>query len=188
MDSFELNKIAGAVLGSLLAILGINKLTGALYGTPGAGEVKAYVVEGVEAPGAEGAKEPARPFAELLAEAKPEDGKRVAAKCASCHTFDRGGPKKTGPNLWNVVGGPFAHASDFSYSPAFQRARAEGRVWTDEELAKYLESPQKYLPGTMMSFVGLKKPEERAAMIAYLHQQSDNPRPPQGTSGAAAPQ
>jgi cytochrome c len=177
MDTFELNKIAGAILGSLLAILGINKLMGAIYSAPEEGAAPAYVVEGVEAEAAEPAGEaaPAKSFAELLAEATPEQGKRVSAKCASCHTFEQGGADKTGPNLWGVIDGPLAHKEGYNYSPAFQSARAKGEKWSDERLAQYLENPQKFMPGTKMSFVGLKKPQERANMLAYLHQQSNVP-------------
>ncbi len=93
MDSFELNKIAGALLGSLLAILGINKVMGTIYGSPEEGATKAYIVEGVTTPGAPagGEAQPEKSLAELLAEATPEAGKRVSAKCASCHTFEQGG-------------------------------------------------------------------------------------------------
>ena len=177
MNSFELNKIAGALLGSLLAILGINKIMGTIYGVPEEGATKAYIVEGVTTPGTPtgGEAQPEKTLAELLAEATPEAGKRVSAKCASCHTFEQGGANKTGPNLWGMVGGLFAHKEDFSYSPAFQESRAQGRKWTDELLFQYLENPQKFEPGNKMQFAGLKKPGERANIIAYLHQQSNVP-------------
>jgi cytochrome c len=191
MDSFELNKIAGALLGSLLAVLGINKVMGTIYGSPEEGATKAYVVEGVETQGPAptgGAPQAQKSLAELLAEATPEAGKRVSAKCASCHTFEQGGSNKTGPNLWGVVNGPFAHKEDFSYSPAFQESHEQGRKWTDELLFQYLENPQKFEPGNKMQFAGLKKPEERANIIAYLHQQSNVPlQIDKAEAGQAAP-
>lgn len=191
MDSFELNKIAGAVLGSLLAILGINKIMGGIYGVPEEPATKAYIVEGVETAGAATVTEPQpeKSLAELLAEATPQAGKRVSAKCASCHTFEQGGPNKTGPNLWGVVGNSFAHKEDFNYSAAFQESRAGGRKWTDALLFQYLENPRKFEPGNKMQFAGLKKPEERANIISYLHQQSNVPlQVKEAPAGQAAPQ
>lgn len=178
MNSFELNKIAGALLGSLLAILGISKVMGIIYGGPEEAAAKAYIVEGVETDSTsttQGEPKAEKSLAELLAEATPEAGKRVSAKCASCHTFEQGGPNKTGPNLWGVVGEPFAHKEDFNYSPAFQESRTQGRKWTDELLFQYLENPRKFEPGNKMQFAGLRKPEERANIIAYLHKQSNVP-------------
>jgi cytochrome c len=189
MDSFEINKIAGAVLGSLLAILGINKIMGGIYGAPEEPAAKAYIVEGVETAGAVTEPQPEKSLAELLAEATPQAGKRVSAKCASCHSFEQGGPNKTGPNLWGVVGNSFAHKEDYSYSPVFQESRAAGRKWSDELLFQYLENPQKFEPGNKMQFAGLKKPEERANIIAYLHQQSNVPlQVKEAPAGQAAPQ
>jgi cytochrome c len=164
---------------------------GAIYGSAEEPATKAYIVEGVTPEGAPAAGEaqPEKSLAELLAEATPETGKRVSAKCASCHTFEQGGADKTGPNLWGVVGGPFAHKEGFSYSPAFQESRAQGRKWTDELLFQYLENPQKFEPGNKMQFAGLKKPEERANIIAYLHQQSNVPlQVNQAPGGQAAPE
>ncbi len=180
MDGFELNKIAGAVLGSLLAILGINKLMNVVYAAPHALAKPAYVVEGVATEAAhEGTAEaaPQLSLPELLAATTPEAGKRVSGQCIACHSFDKGGPNKVGPNLWGVVGGPIAHKDDFTYSASFQKAHAAGEKWTDEALFNYLENPAKIMPGTKMAFAGLKKPDQRAALITFLRQQSDNAPP-----------
>lgn len=181
MDGFELNKIAGAVLASLLALLGLNKVTGAVYAPHGI-ETAAYTIEGVEeTPGPGGAGEPAAepeiPLATLLASATVEGGERVAKQCISCHSFEKGGPNKTGPNLFAIVGSSFAHLDGYGYSNALKEAKAAGRVWSFEELNGYLENPKKYLPGNKMSFAGLRRAEQRADMIVYLRQYADSPVP-----------
>jgi len=99
-------------------------------------------------------------------------GGRVSAKCQACHSFDQGGPNLTGPNLYGVVGRQSASVGGFGYSAAM---REWGGEWTYENLDAYLKNPSGYINGTAMSFIGLRKDDERAAMIAYLAQQSDNP-------------
>ncbi|MGF1608453.1 MAG: c-type cytochrome [Kiloniellales bacterium] len=111
----------------------------------------------------------------LLAAADPEAGARVARKCTACHTFEQGGPNKIGPNLYGVIGGPVAHRDDYNYSQALQDMADE--TWTYEKLSSYIESPRDFAPGNKMVFAGLKKPEERAALIAYLRTFSDDPPP-----------
>jgi cytochrome c len=110
----------------------------------------------------------------LLASADPADGEKVFKKCKACHTAEQGGPNRVGPNLWNVVGGPKAHAEGFSYSDAITGL---GGDWTYADLNAFLEKPKDYAPGTKMTFAGLKKPEDRAAVIAYLRTLSDSPKP-----------
>jgi cytochrome c len=113
-------------------------------------------------------------IATRLASADPAAGQNVAKKCATCHTFDNGGVNKVGPNLWNVVGGPHAHKQDYNYSAAMKES---GGVWDYAALDKYLENPRAVVPGTKMTFAGIKKPEDRADLIAYLRTLSDNPQP-----------
>jgi cytochrome c len=191
MDSFEFNKIAGAVLASLLVILGGNKLLGAVY-APTVPDKKAYVVEGVVAEGAPEAAAPApeaeKPFALLIQTADAEKGKKITAQCVSCHSFEKGGPNKIGPNLYGVIGGPYGHKDDFSYSDAFKAEHAKGRVWVMEDLFHYLKDPKAWVPGNKMSFAGLKKPDQRADVIAYLRTMNDNPPPlPPAPAGGDAP-
>jgi cytochrome c len=111
----------------------------------------------------------------LLAAADPEAGAKVARKCAACHSFEQGGPNKIGPNLYGVIGGPVAHRDDYSYSQALQDKA--GETWSYANLDAYLESPKDFAPGNKMTFAGLKKPEDRAALLAYLRTFSDNPPP-----------
>lgn len=111
----------------------------------------------------------------LIATADPAAGEKVSAKCKACHDFTKGGKNKVGPHLWGIVGGNHAAVADFPYSDVMKGMA--GKPWTYEDLDKYLENPKAYAPGTKMSFPGLKKPEERAAMIRWLRDQSDAPIP-----------
>ena len=92
----------------------------------------------------------------------------------SCHTFEKGGPNRVGPNLWNVVGGERGEGRGFNFSAAM---KTKGGKWTYEELDKFLASPRSYIPGTAMTFAGISNPQQRADVINYLHTLSDNPQP-----------
>ncbi len=191
MDSFEWNKIFGGVLGSLLVVLGVGKVVGAVY-HPEPLEKNAYVVEGVAPHGEGGETKTAEavaavPLPNLLASAKPEAGAKVAKVCVSCHTFEQGGPNKTGPNLFGVVGNHLAHKDDFKYSAAFQTEQASGKTWTYDALFAYLDNPKAYLPGNMMSFAGVKNLQQRADLIAYLKSISPDAPPLPAVSDAPAP-
>src|SRR5262249_48442065 len=109
----------------------------------------------------------------MIAKAKPEQGKDVARKCLTCHTFEKGQSAKVGPNLYNVVGSKMA-SKEFPYSDAL---KGKGGTWTYQNLDTFLTSPRQFVPGTKMTFAGLKQPEERAAVIAYLRTLNDNPPP-----------
>lgn len=113
-------------------------------------------------------------LASLIAAADPAAGANQVGMCKACHTFDKGGRAMMGPNLWGVIGRPKAAVSGFAYSPALSGL---GGAWTYEDLDKFLESPSGFAKGTKMAFAGAKKPEQRAAIIAFLRQQSDSPAP-----------
>jgi cytochrome c len=98
----------------------------------------------------------------------PVAGEKVFKKCAACHSLSPDGKAKVGPDLYGVIGRTTGTSPGFKYSEVMTKAGADGHVWTEEELAIYLESPKAMMPGTKMTFVGLKKPEERADVIAYL--------------------
>ncbi len=147
-------------------------------------EAVAAVDEGAAPDGAapeqegEAAEAGAEAIGPLLAAASPDEGQSVARKCAACHAFEQGGPNKIGPVLWDVVGRDIAAVEGFNYSSALQEM--EG-VWDYEALDGFLEDPQGWAPGTKMSFAGLRRPEERANLIAYMRSLSDNPQPlPEG--------
>lgn len=113
-------------------------------------------------------------LAALMALANSDAGAVLAKKCVACHNFDAGSGHKVGPNLWNVVNAPIAGKADFNYSNALSE---KGGNWNYENLYAFLNKPKKFAKGTKMAFVGIKKPEDLANMIAYLRTTHDNPPP-----------
>jgi cytochrome c len=178
MNSMEFNKIAGAVLGTALMVFGLKELAGFVYHseTP---EKPGYAIEVAEAAtGGEESAEggaPAVSLGTLLAAADPAKGEAGAKACAACHDFTKGGPNKVGPNLWNVVGSNHGSKEGFSYSEAM--AAKSGEPWTFEALDAFLTNPKGAIAGTKMAFGGIKKPEARADLLAYLRTLSDSPQP-----------
>lgn len=177
MDSFELNKIIGAILGTLLFVMGVGFLAEAIYAPTGHGEAGYALPEPEEGAVAEAPEEEAVPLGVLLAEADAEAGAGVARKCASCHNFNQGEPNKTGPALYGVVGASIAHRDDFDYSDALLAHKEAGETWTYEHLNAFLESPKGFAPGTKMTFAGLRSEQDRADLLAYLQTLSDSPVP-----------
>jgi cytochrome c len=176
MDSFEFNKIVAAILIALVTIKGADLISNFLI-HPHFLKENVFKVEGVEvtagAGGADEKKGPA-PIEPLLAKASADKGAEIFKKCTSCHTAEKGGPNKIGPDLWDVVGAEKAKHPGYTYSSAMT---SKGGKWTLDDLNIYLYSPKDYVPGTKMSFIGLKNDQERADVIAYLMKQSDNPMP-----------
>jgi cytochrome c len=173
MDSFEVNKIATAVLSALLGVLLVYH--GAkLVVHPKKLEKNVYEIA-VEEETPKGGPPPAAvPIGVLLAKADPAAGQKSSSKCTSCHDFSEGGPNKIGPNLYGVLGREKGKHQGFTYSSAFGKLSG---AWTYEDLDAYLKKPAAYAPGTKMSFAGLSKDEERANVIAYLRTLSKNPPP-----------
>jgi cytochrome c len=130
--------------------------------------------EGTAASTQTAAAPPGGSLPDMLKAADPAAGQKVAAKCKACHDFTKGGPNKVGPNLWGIVGAKHAHVQGFNYSDAIKGLSGD---WTYENLDKFLTKPKDYAPGTKMAFPGLPKPEDRAALLAYLRTLSDSPLP-----------
>ncbi|WP_150523670.1 c-type cytochrome [Roseibium sediminis] len=178
MDSFTLNKIAGAVLLVLVMTMGIGIVSDVIF-HPSHPEQPGYIIEVAEASeGTDAADEPqVEPIASRLASASAADGEKVAKKCAACHSFDPSGADKVGPGLYDIVGRkPGGHAG-FGYSSAMAAYGEANPEWTYENLDNFLAAPKKYMSGTSMGFAGLRKPDERANMIAYLRELSASPKP-----------
>jgi cytochrome c len=173
MGGMEFNKIFAAIL-----VAGIIAMFGGFVAKqlvhPHKLAENAYNIEVVEvaAPGA--AKPMAQPILAMIAAADVAKGEKIAKACAACHSFNKGGPNGVGPNLYGTVGGPKHHAAGFAYSGAL--IEVGGNTWTYGELNKFLWKPKDYAKNTKMSYAGLKKPEDRAALLAWLRTQADSPK------------
>lgn len=179
MNSFEFNKIAGAVLATALVVFGLKELSNIVYHAE-APEKPGYAIEvaeaetgGEEAGGGEAA--PAVSLGTLLASADVAKGQSAARACAACHDFTKGGPNKVGPNLWGIVGRPHGVHEGFSYSEAM--AALKDVPWSYEALDAFMLNPKAAIPGTKMVYGGMKKAEDRANLLAYLATLADTPVP-----------
>jgi cytochrome c len=178
MDSFEFNKIAGAVLGTALAVFGLKELSAAIYHAdkpekPGYAIEVAEAATGEEAKGGE--KKEVEPIAKRLASADAAKGQTTAKACAACHDLTNANTNKVGPGLWDVVERPIASHPGFNYSDALKAHASE--TWTYEQLDHFLTSPQAFAPKTKMTYAGVKDDMKRAEVIAYLRSLSDAPKP-----------
>lgn len=192
MDSFEINKLIGGLLGTIFVVFSVGIVSDSLFASP-APEKPGFAIEATEpteggpaAPAAE-----AKPIADLLATANAEAGAAVFKKCQACHSGEKGGPNKVGPDLWDLIDRPVAEHQGFAYSAGmkdFSKGGAE--KWTYDNINHFLTSPKKFIKGTAMGFAGLPKDEDRANVIAYLRTLSDNPKPlptPGASADAAKP-
>ena len=177
MDSFELNKIIAAILMVALLVIGISKFSDIIFHvdkpkTPGyaveveqvvtiSTSVKSAVVKEID-------------IGALMAMGDVERGEKIFKKCAACHSINKGGKNKIGPALYNVVGRKVGKISNYKYSKALA---TYDKNWDFKELNGFLTKPAKWVKGTKMSYAGLRKEKDRASIIKYLNQNSDNPIP-----------
>lgn len=174
MNNLEFNKIFAAVL-----VAGITaSFSGFVAHKLVHGEKlkeNAYKIEGVVEEGGAGGPAVAampEPVLAMLASADVAQGEKIGKVCATCHTFNKGGANGIGPNLYGIIGHPKAGHDGFAYSEGM---KAKGGTWTMSDLNHFMWKPKVYVEGTKMTFVGLKKPEDRAAVIAWLRTLSDSP-------------
>jgi cytochrome c len=187
MSNLSFNKIAGAVLATALAIVGLREVTTGLFSSEAPAK-PGYLIEAATEVGEGAAAADVMPdFGTVIPVADLKAGEAAFAKCQSCHNVANGGANGTGPNLWGVIGQkPGSHAG-FAYSAAMTDFGTKHAVWDDTQMYEFLKAPQKYISGTKMSFVGLKKSEDRVNMIAYLRAQGGTLPVPAPTPAAAAP-
>ncbi|HEY9235150.1 MAG TPA: cytochrome c family protein, partial [Phenylobacterium sp.] len=188
MSDLTFNKVAGAVLATGLAIVGLREVSAGVFAKHPV-EKPGYAIAVAETAG-EGAAAAEAPidWGTVLPTADVKAGEAVFAKCKSCHTIEAGGPNGTGPNLHGTLGKKPGTHPGFAYSPAMIEHGNKVGVWGYEEISEFLTAPQKHVSGTKMTFVGLKKPEDRIAVIAYLHSQGSTlPFPAPNPAVAAAP-
>lgn len=189
MSDLTFNKVAGGVLATALAIFGLRELSSGVFSDHKV-EKPGFAVEVAEAEGGGEAVADLPPdWGTVLPTADVAAGQAIFAKCVSCHTDSNGGPNGTGPNLWGLLGRkPGGHAG-FAYSPAMTEFGAKQPVWDYEHVYEFVKAPQKYISGTKMTFVGLKKQEDRINVIAYLRSQGSStyPIPAPNPAAAAAP-
>jgi cytochrome c len=189
MNSFEINKIVGALLGTCLFLLAVHIASGALFEqVPPAkpGYEVAVNKEQPAAPTGAPAAAAKEPIENLLASASSEHGATIAKQCELCHNVGKGQGNKVGPDLFGVVGRPVASVAGFNYSAPL---KAKGGTWTFDALNTWLTDPRADVPGTLMTFAGLPNEKQRADVIAYLNSNSDKPLPlpkvAQNPAGAA---
>jgi cytochrome c len=175
MDSWEFNKIAGAVLGTALVVFGLGELKGAVYHSENP-EKPGFAIEVTKTATGGGETETAKvPLGTLLAKADAAKGQTIAKACQACHDFSKGGPNKVGPNLWDVVDRPIASHEGFSYSDDLKKHASD--KWTFENLNTFVHDPKSYAPKTKMTFSGVKPDAQRADVLAFLRSLSDSPKP-----------
>lgn len=176
MDGFEINKIMGAVLGSLLVVMLIGFAAELIYHVEEP-EVAGFSIDVPEEVADVAEEEEMVSVLDLLATADVAAGESAVRRCASCHTFEEGGADGVGPHLWGVVNRPKGEVDGFGYSSAMEAVGADGQVWGFEELDGFLANPRGYLSGTTMGFAGVRDVEDRADIIAYLNTLSSAPAP-----------
>ena len=173
MNSFEINKIITAIVVTILVVFGIGKISDIIFDKDDK-NIVAYKVEAPEGEAVQASAESAVDISALLAMGDIAHGEKVYKKCKACHSIKQGGGNKIGPALWNVIFRPVGSITDYKYSKALS---SYGKEWNWEEMNGFLIKPSKWIPNNKMGFAGLKSEKDRASVILYLNQNSDNPKP-----------
>jgi cytochrome c len=188
MDSFEMNKILGALLGTCLVLLAVHIASGAIFTPPVPAkpgyEIQVKTEQAAPSGGTAAAKPAVASIDNLLAGANTQRGAQTAKECELCHNLAKGEGAKIGPPLFGVVGRKVAAEPGFNYSSAL---KAKGGTWSFDALNTWLFNPQNDVPGTLMTFAGITSDHQRADVIAYLNSNSDHPLPlPKAAQNAPA--
>ena len=173
MNSFEINKIITAVLVTILVVFGIGKVSDVIFDKNDE-NIVAYKVDAPEGSAVQASTESSIDITALLALGDIAHGEKVYKKCKACHSIKQGGGNKIGPALWNVIFRPVGSITDYKYSKALS---SYGKEWNWEEMNGFLIKPSKWIPNNKMGFAGLKSEKDRASVILYLNQNSDDPKP-----------
>ena len=173
MNSFEINKIITAILVTVLVVFGIGKLSDIIFDKDDK-DIVAYKVEAPESEAVQASVESSVDISALLAMGDVAHGEAIFRKCKSCHSIKEGGKNNIGPKLWNVMFRPVGAITDYKYSKSLS---SYGKEWSWEEMNGFLIKPAKWIKGNKMGFAGIKSDKDRASVILYLNQNSDNPNP-----------
>ena len=173
MNSFEINKIITAILVTILVVFGIGKISDVIFDKDDK-NIVAYEVEAPEGLATQATSETSIDISALLALGDAAHGEKVFKKCKACHSIKQGGGNKIGPKLWNVMFRPVGAITEYKYSKALS---SYGKEWNWEEMNGFLIKPSSWIKGNKMGFAGLKSEKDRASVILYLNQNSENPKP-----------
>ena len=172
MNSFEINKVIAAVLVTILVVFGIGKVSDVIFDKNDE-NIVAYKVDAPEGSAVQASTESSIDITALLALGDIAHGEKVYKKCKACHSIKQGGGNKIGPALWNVIFRPIGAITDYKYSKALS---SYGKEWNWEEMNGFLIKPSSWIKGNKMGFAGLKSEKDRASVILYLNQNSENPK------------
>jgi cytochrome c len=174
------NMSVGALLATVFVMMSVSIASEGIFHSA-APEKEGFAIVAAEEPAGGAAAEaapPAVPVGQLMASADAAAGATAFKKCQSCHSIEKGGPNKVGPDLWGLVNRPIATHEGFSYSAALKDFSKGGQeTWTFEHLNHFLAAPKAYVKGTAMGFAGIKNDTERANLLAYIREQADSPAP-----------